>query len=441
MKRNYRRGVAVLFTMLGSLSVSLLWGALPGRSVQHGRQDELQRDRLVMTVILSRHGLRSPLVQIEQLNQYSALPWPVWSVAPGVLTQRGYAQLRSMGSFDRALLEQQGAFSGNGCTPAHAAYIWTDTDQRTIASGHALAAGMFPDCPLPVHQLPQGQADPLFHPDQHHVPPDIETAALAQVRSCAKTNPQRDGLIDQVQNLLGGCAPGGSCAPARRSVRSLLDAPQIIRPSTQDDVIHFEGPLPTASGFAEDFELEYMQGLPMGSVAWGHLSLAQLQGLISLHTNYIACLDATPALARLGASDLLSHIVDTLRQAVKQIPAPGALAPPDKTLALLDGHDSNLVGVAALLGLHWQLDSRANDTPPASQIMFQLWKSPRGLAYVRVSVEMPTLRQMRTLAPLTLARSPAQQQVAIRGCSVTRDCAWEHFQAFAASAVDPRFVR
>ena len=434
MKRNDRRGAAVLFAVLSTLACAVPWAVGQSSPQRHG-------ERLVMTVILSRHGLRSPLAPTEQLNEYSAVPWPVWTVAPGVLTQRGFAQLRSMGRFDRALLAQQGAFAGNGCAPAHAAYVWTDTDERTIASGHALAAGMFPGCTVRLHQLPPGQADPLFHPDQHHVPADIETAALAQVRSCAEADPQRDALIGQVESLLRGCSPEGTCRAARQPSRSLLAAPEIIRPSTQDDVIHFDGPLPMASGFAEDFELEYMQGLPVQSVAWGRLPLAQLQRLISLHTDYIACLDATPALARLGASDLLSHIVDTLRQAVEQHPVTGAIAPPGKTLVLLDGHDSNLVGVAALLGLHWRLDSRANDTPPASQIMFQVWKSPQGLASVRVSVQMPTLRQMRTLAPLSLTQPPAQQQVAITGCSAKRGCAWQRFQAVAARSVDPRFVR
>jgi 4-phytase/acid phosphatase len=420
---------------------AVLLGVLFGTIISALPSGTRSHDRLVMTVILSRHGLRSPLVPISELDQYSVQSWPAWPVAPGVLSERGSAQLRTMGDFDRAFLARQGMLQGDSCSPAREAYVWTDTDERTIASGHALAAGMFPGCTVPVHRFPQGHADPLFHPDQHQVPPDIETAALAQVRSCAEANPERDALIRSLQNLLRGCASNQTCASARRPARSLLAAPMVIRPSTQDDVIRFDGPLPMASSFAEDFELEYMDGLPMGSVAWGHLPLAQLQRLISLHTDYIACLDATPALARLGASDLLAHIVSTLQQSVQQNPVPGALAPPDKTLVLLDGHDSNLVGVAALLGLHWKLDSRVNDTPPASQIMFQLWRAPQGGAYVRVLVQMPTLRQMRALSPLRLALPPAQQEVALPGCSAVQGCTWMQFQAIAKQAIDPRFVR
>jgi 4-phytase/acid phosphatase len=432
MSRSYRRREAVFLVILSCFAGSALRAAPPGAP---------SRDRLVMTVILSRHGLRSPLVPLAQLDRYAVLPWPVWPVAPGALTRRGFSQLTAMGSFDHALLAREGMFVGKGCAAARSAYIWTDTDQRTIASGHALAEGLFTGCPVAVHQLPQGSADPLFHPDQHHVPADIETAALIQVRACAKPDPQWEALIDRLQILLLDCVPGRSCHPANMPPVSVKSAPLEVRPSTQDDVIHYGGSLPLASSLAEDFELEYMQGLPMQSVAWGHLSLAALQRLIALHTHYIACLNETPALAHLGASDLLAHIVATLRQAVEQHPDPAAIAPLERQLVLLDGHDSNLVGVAALLGLHWRLDSRADDTPPASQIMFQVWKSPQGHAFVRVNVQMPTLVQMRTLAPLSLTQPPAQKRLVVRGCFGRHDCAWATFQTAASRAVDPRFVR
>ena len=40
-------------------------------------------EQLVMTVILSRHGVRSPTWASERLNRYSAAPWPTWQAQPG----------------------------------------------------------------------------------------------------------------------------------------------------------------------------------------------------------------------------------------------------------------------------------------------------------------------------------------------------------------------
>jgi hypothetical protein len=40
---------------------------------------------LKFVVMVSRHGVRSPTGKIDQLNQYSVQPWPVWSVPPAIL--------------------------------------------------------------------------------------------------------------------------------------------------------------------------------------------------------------------------------------------------------------------------------------------------------------------------------------------------------------------
>jgi 4-phytase/acid phosphatase len=40
---------------------------------------------LKYVVIVSRHGVRSPTGKTDQPNQYSAKPWPQWSVPPGYL--------------------------------------------------------------------------------------------------------------------------------------------------------------------------------------------------------------------------------------------------------------------------------------------------------------------------------------------------------------------
>src|ERR1700677_1625323 len=46
-------------------------------------------EKLKFVVMVSRHGVRSPTGKPGQLNQYSAQPWPTWSVPPGYLTEHG----------------------------------------------------------------------------------------------------------------------------------------------------------------------------------------------------------------------------------------------------------------------------------------------------------------------------------------------------------------
>ena len=147
------------------VSVSMLAWKVPAAQSKHvGAAKGHDKAKLRMVVILSRHGVRSPTWTQARLDSYSALPWPKWSVPPGDLTSRGYELVKQFGSFDRASLAATGLLPAQGCGDAAKAYVWADTDQRTIASGKALAEGLFPGCAPQIHGLAEGENDTLFHP-------------------------------------------------------------------------------------------------------------------------------------------------------------------------------------------------------------------------------------------------------------------------------------
>jgi 4-phytase/acid phosphatase len=399
--------------------------------------------QLRLVVILSRHGVRSPTWTQERLDSYSALPWPKWNVPPGDLTSRGYQLVKQLGSFDRTALARDGLFAAQGCDAAAKTYIWADTDQRTVASGKALAEGLFPGCPPEVHGLTAGENDPLFHPTASGVKPAQADRAFAEFDARVKQqhDPRQAELLTEMQRVLDGCAPMVACTPTHAPAMPLLGVPTAAVRGKSDHVVDLQGPLAQASSFAEDLLLEYADGMPMAQVGWGHVDEPQLRRLLALHSDYFDLMHRTPEMARLEASNMLSHIVMTLRQAIDPQAATGALGPPGSRLVVLAGHDTNLAGVAALLGLHWTLDGRDDDTPPGTQLAFELWQYGPDSYSVRITVTMQTLQKLREMPALTMAAPPARATLSLPGCtSAMHSCAWQSFLHITDAAIDKNEV-
>ena len=392
------------------------------------------REKLKFVVMLSRHGVRSSTWTQERLDAYSAQPWPQWKAQPGYLTERGFELVKQFGSYDRISLARAGLLAPQGCADAAATYIWADTDQRTMESGRALAEGLFPGCAPAVHGVAAGTYDRLFHPGKGEVSAGAADAAFTELsaRVKAEADPERSELIAEMQNVLLGCAPKAACSAAQKPAKMLAAGGVAATRGGGDHFVELRGPLAEASSFAEDFLLEYGDGMAANKVGWGKVDEPQLRRFLALHTEYFDLIHRTPTLARIEAGNLLQHMVGTLEQHVKGGPAANAVGPVQSKVVVLVGHDTNLAGVSALLGLHWKLDGRRDDTPPGTELAFELWQSPRGEWSVRVRASMQTLGQMRSLRELTQTAPPASQLVQVDGCGTAAEgCSWSEFQRIA----------
>jgi 4-phytase / acid phosphatase len=65
---------------------------------------------LLSAVIVSRHGVRSPIARTPSLANIAADPWPSWPVPPGHLTPRGAELARLLGVYYRDYYTAQGLF-------------------------------------------------------------------------------------------------------------------------------------------------------------------------------------------------------------------------------------------------------------------------------------------------------------------------------------------
>jgi 4-phytase / acid phosphatase len=397
---------------------------------------------LELVIVLSRHGVRSPLTAQADLDKFSASPWPTWNVAPGILTDHGYQLMKGFGAWDRAEFSANGLLAPSGCADAAHVTILADTDERTRETGRALSEGMFPGCNVSVHSRPDGITDPLFSPRKAAVGEPEPTYAAAAVAGRIGGDPNNltetyRPQLAALDRILSGCGH----LPPNPQRTSIFDLPASLNPGSGDSPVAARGPLVTASTLIENLLLEYTQGMSDTDTGWGCLDGATLRYLMQANIAAWNYEDRTPTIARIYASNLLDHIRRTMEQSVTGKPVRGAIGKPSDCLVILVGHDTNIVTVAGALGIDWIEDGRVDDSPPGGALIFELWRSAKSGPFVRLAFTTQTLEQMRKSEPLTPANPPAEAPIFVPACSrPDLSCTWDSFSAAMRQATDPAYV-
>jgi 4-phytase/acid phosphatase len=429
------------------IAAASLHAQTPTRTTQTDPASSSEELRFV--VIVSRHGVRSPTGKTDQLNQYSVQPWPSWSVPPGYLTEHGAKLMTLFGAYDRELFAKQELLSAQGCVDAERVSIFADSDQRTRETGKALAAGLFPGCPIAVNSLSEGTPDPLFHSLEAGVGHPDKLLATASVSGRIGNNPA--GLteayrpqLQAMEEILLQCKSGTTCpGSGAATTASLFALPSLIAPGKGDHLVDLRSPLGTAATMAENLLLEYTEGMDKAQVGWGQVDSDKLRELMQLHTASVDIERRTSYVAQAQASNLLRHILDSMQQSIAHKPIAGALGRPTDRLLILVGHDTNLANIAGALDLSWLIDGRRDDTPPGGALIFELWRNRTTNEYaVRTYFTAQTLEEMRNATPLTSANPPERVPVFVPSCGhADNSCDWSGFQHTLQEGIDTQFVK
>jgi 4-phytase/acid phosphatase len=307
------------------------------------------QESLRYAIIVTRHGVRAPTWEPARLNQTSAQPWPDFGVPPGNLTAHGYALMKLMGGYYGERFKPDCAKTS----------VQSDTDQRTIETGKALIAGMLPGCKVEVSVV-----DKRLRADAGKALEALE----GRMESAAQ---EHRAEVELLQRVLG-----------KRVTINLA----------------------TASTLTENLLLEYTDGMSGDKFAWGRMTPAELERVMSLHTAYAELTRRTPAIAKLSGGDMLRDILQLLQK--------GALADARASVSVIVGHDTDLSNISGILGLTWKLPSyQRDDAPPGGALVFSLWES-RGKLMVRLQFVAQTMAQMHNATPVSLKNPPAVVDVA-----------------------------
>lgn len=406
--------------------------------------------KLKFSVILTRHGVRSPTWSLSELNAYSAEPWPDWGVAPGNLTPHGGKLMTLFGSYYRLYFAEVGLLSSAGCGDVGRVHIRADVDSRNRETARALAIGLMPGCKLDVEAAGEGE-DPLFSPLSAGIGKPDRALAVSSISGRIGRDPDAligvyQGAFDALREVLFGCTASVACpGEAKPTKRRLLQQRSSLEPGKGNHPADLQGPVRIGSTLAEDLQLEYVNGMEGKDLGWGRLDVTKLQEIMRLHAAYADLERQTPYLARLHGSNLLSHILGSMQQVVKSTSVPGSLGNVGDRLLVIVGHDTNISNLAGMLGISWLLDGyQPNDTPPGGALVFELWQGGSGEMIVNTYYVAQSLEQMRKALPLTLDSPPLKSPIFLPGCSTAdpkMSCPWKTFEHTIESAIDPSFVK
>ncbi|HZY72419.1 MAG TPA: histidine-type phosphatase [Edaphobacter sp.] len=422
-----------------SFFLAILMAALCGHTAA-GQADKARDDGdLQAVIVVMRHGVRAPIESETRSSAYNAQAWPAWPTPPGVLTPHGTEALRLLGEFYRSRYSP--LLQDDSCKHPRL-YIEANSTQRTIASAKAILSGLSPRCRVEVHSA-RDSFNPLFSPSRSGAVDQqlIKAATLGRMADQPQwfTNAFARPL-EKLHRILIDCqGPGcNRSVPDFRSVR----VQKGIAASRDASV---ESPVALGADFAENFLLQYTEGMPMSQVGWGRVSRADLDDLMQMNTQYHDFMLRTPYEAQVAASDLAAHIRDTILGISSSRPTPHELGTTEDRFILLDGHDSNLSWLGGLLHLDWLLpDQTFNATPPGSALVFEIRRNRSShRSTVQVLFISQTLDQIRNLRHLTGAEHPSVAPVFVPGCGNSAPgyaCTVEGLSKVIDSAIDPRFV-
>jgi 4-phytase / acid phosphatase len=404
---------------------------------------------LQKVVIVSRHGVRTPIAAPAEMASWSSRPWPSWNEPAGNLTARGGELVYLLGRYYRQYLIAEQLLPEQGCPQRGTLFFHADLPERTKETAQALIDSMAPGCGIAYRTRQDAKVDSLFHPVEAGVcridAMTAQSSILQRVAGDLNSVP-RDFKqpFEALQAGMDCCKPALCTAWGKPEGCKLADLPTVLSPQPDGTGIAMLGALAIASTATENFLLEYAEGLDLAKVAWGRLTPAQLMQSFRLHTEEFDLMERTPYLAKRQGSALLMRTAAAVTSGRSN--GLGALdnAVRDAKVVVYVGHDTNIANLAAIMDVTWtQAGYQRNQTPPAGALVFEVRLGADKKQRVYTSYVAPSLEQMRKVSPLTLELPPLKTPLRLRGCSATTPgfpCLMDEFAVVIRNALDRECV-
>ncbi|WP_392565401.1 bifunctional glucose-1-phosphatase/inositol phosphatase [Utexia brackfieldae] len=384
---------------------------------------------LKQVVVLTRHGLRAPLVAgAQQLIDATPYQWQAWDTDGGILTTKGGALEVFMGGYFNQWVVQNNLLPKNTCPTEADYHVYTNVILRTIATAQFFTAGAFPGCDnIKINHFSDlASRDPIFYPAVKENSPAFQAKVTKEIhdyiakQDLGASYAKLEQIIDYKNSV--ACKVQKQC-----DLSQVPNVPDL----TPDQEPLVNGGIRIGFLIVDAFMLQDYEGFPSHQVAWGNIkSAADWQSIAKIRNAYIDATFLQPAIVKNIIQPMLKRL-DTL------MPAKMTQAQPKVTL--LSGHDTTVGPVITALGVNeYQLPGQYEKTPIGGEVVFQRWydkKHDRDL--LKVEYVYQSTEQLRNLSPLSLKTPPQRVTLSFKGCDIDTNgfCPWQDFRKVIYNAL------
>ena len=373
--------------------------------------ETLDNYTLEQVVVFSRHGLRAPLASpTSTLGKITPNQWPQWDTPASYLTTRGGVLESYFGHYFSEWLVDNKLLTENTCPSENEVYIYTNSLQRTIATGQYFTVGAFPGCIVPIiHKEKLGTMDPVFFPVISDDNPEFKQAAITSINQTAHAkgieglNQKLNNTYQDLSNIIN-YTQSTNCLVDKQCDFTDLPTKIIIEKGKEPGIT---GALRTGTSIADAFILQYYEGAPLQDIAWGKIkNNKQFEQLVAIKEYYNTILFGSPVIAKQVAANLINYINQTFSEKNHT------------KFTFLVGHDSNVASLFSALKIKsYTLPDQFETTPIGGKIVFQKWRDNHsGEALMKIEYFYQSTDQIRNLTQLNRNNPPHKVTLAMENC-------------------------
>uniref|UniRef100_A0A2H1WLS5 SFRICE_008063 n=1 Tax=Spodoptera frugiperda TaxID=7108 RepID=A0A2H1WLS5_SPOFR len=373
--------------------------------------NELQ---LKQVLIFSRHNVRYPVADEEDLERYTPKRWPPLSGLKGALTPNGARLEGYIGEYFAQWFNDN-EFLNVGCPDDDEVYAYTNTASRTKATARAFLRSAFKDCPLHIYHRKMDGPDPLFAPVIHNTTQAFKDNVIEEIKRKMLNNQKLKEVYLELNDILD-IEESDICK--EDDICDLTEPKNTIylKPGKE---LWVRGPLLISDSVIDFFVMSYYDGVPIKDIAWGYMRNKEKWKVIT----ELGRQDHDIRYATV-AEDIGAPLMDYLRQTFfnyDNMPK----------LILLVGHDYNLNTIVTNMGFEpIDLPNQFEKFPIGGKLVFQRWTDDKE-DFLRVEYVYPSWSQVRSGNKFALFDNPLQRVVMrLSWCSDKEGrgyCPWKEF--------------